>query len=1011
MTKRHNLSWHWSISLLIYAVVSVLMTWPLVANLGTSLVGHDTDIYNVYWGNWWVNEALSSGQNPYMTHHLIYPQGFDLTTFAFSPLLAVSSFPLSWIFSPVVAYNLIVLLTTILTCVAMDALVRYLTGNAGAALVAGMTLGFAPCLAAQRVAHLNLSVVAWLPWAALTLTRIVREAKIRDSVLFAVTVGLATLTRLHVGALTLMFSGLYLAGLLLVERKLFSRRVVLLVLLAGLLCLLVLSPLLIRLQRALSQPGGENLLREGEGKDQTDLLAYVVPTPRHPIWGALTKPLYEQQIRRNIRYWAFLGFVPLALCCYALLSRPKQSLPWALVGLFFFLLALGPFLAVGGTVYNDIKLPYSLAPGWFSAIGFDAPRRFDLAMMPAFSVLVGLACAQISTRVRTPWLSAVFASVILFEYLVLPLPLVSLPPHSPFYDQMAQDTQQYAVVDLPLRRAEGEIHRYYQTIHHKPIVGGWDHRVPPSAFSFVNSNPLLSVWREDIPGIISLPTALTDLAQANVRYIILHKNQLRGFPEGMRSLFLTMRPVYEDSSIYVLSTSAQDPRNYSIAHSFPNGPDLIRPTVILDRQGAIPTLDVDTCWLPGTGQNEPDTCKIVLHGPDGTQIDIAQKTISSLKNEPACQEWSLELDLPIQAGPYRINIEPSTGGHSLDTWSLEVPIQVVSDSDKGDIPFLGSRFPVTFDAPIEMLGYHLEAGKDILWVDLYWRALIDHDRAYVLFAQLLNPVTQEQVIPTSDGILPTIQWTAGDIVHERRILPINDIPQGQYVLGIGLYPYGNPEERIAAFDADGRQWSGNQAILDIPILALPDTLQGTPVSREDRIVVYTSAGTRESRDAQQWVDAQFGEIARLQGYSLDAQQVVFGESLPVTLYWEANNDEPLSVDYTVFVHILNESGQVIAQHDGKPASGTRPIYTWRPGDIIPDTHEMVWLADSYEGRATIAVGLYDLTTQQRVPAYNADRTPLADNRVLLGPIEFLPAEPRSDSSRESTRTAYKGDHP
>ena len=986
-------AWHWSISLLIYAVVSVLMTWPLVANLGTSLAGHDRDIYNVYWGNWWVNEALSSGQNPYMTHHLIYPVGFDLTTFAFSPLLAVLSFPLSWVFSPVVAYNLIVLLTTILSCVAMDSLVRYLTKNAGAALVAGMTLGFAPALVGQRLGHLNLSVVSWIPWAALALTRIVREAKVRDVVLFVVTIGLATLTRLHVGALTLMFSGLYLAGLLLVEYKRLSRRVTYLLLLAGLLCLLILSPLLFHLQRALSQPGGENLLREAVEGNQTDLLAYVVPPPRHPIWGALTRPIYEQRLTRSIRYSAFLGFVPLALCCYALLSRPKQSLPWVLPGLFFFLLALGPFLYVGGRAYENIRLPYSLASGWFSAIGFDVSQRFDLALMPALSVLVGLACARISTRVRMPWLSAAFVLAILFEYLILPLPLMSLPPDSPFYDQMARDTQQYAVVDLPLRRVEGKIHRYYQTIHHKPIVGGWGHRVPPSAFSFIDSNPLLSVWREDIPGIVSLPPALADLAQSNVRYIVLHKDQLRRVPEGTRSMFLTLQPAYQDPSLCVFSTDAQDAQNYNIAHSSPNGPDLIRPTVILDRQGAIPTLAIQTCWLPGTGQNEPDTCKIVVHGPDGTEIDIAQKTISSLKNEPACQEWSLELDLPIQDGPYRISIEPSTGGYSLDTWLLEVPVQVVSDSDKGDIPFLGSRFPVTFDAPVEMLGYRLEAGKDILWVDLYWRALADHDRAYVLFAQLLNPVTRDQVAGAGDELLHTIQWTEGDLVHEWRILAVNDIPQGQYVLGIGLYPSDKPGERIPAFDADGRQWSGNQAILDVPILALPDTLQGTPVSQEDRIVVYTSAGSTESRDAQQWVGAQFGEIARLQGYSVDAQQVVFGESLPVTLYWEANNDEPLSVDYTVFVHILNESGQVIAQHDGKPANGTRPIYTWQPGDIIPDTHEMVWLTDSYEGRATIAVGLYDLTTQQRVPGYSEDGKRLPNDSLLLTPIEFTGAGP------------------
>ena len=109
MTKQQkSRSWHWAISWLVYALVSVLMTWPLLGNLDKLLAGQDADIYNVYWGNWWVSKALLNGENPYMTSHLIYPVGFDLTTFAFSPFLAVLWFPLSRITSSIAAYNLVV---------------------------------------------------------------------------------------------------------------------------------------------------------------------------------------------------------------------------------------------------------------------------------------------------------------------------------------------------------------------------------------------------------------------------------------------------------------------------------------------------------------------------------------------------------------------------------------------------------------------------------------------------------------------------------------------------------------------------------------------------------------------------------------------------------------------------------------------------------------------------------------------------------------------------------------
>lgn len=203
----------------LYAALSVLMTWPLAANLGTKLAGRDTDLFNVYWGNWWVRTALLNGQSPYFTTHLIYPIGFDLTTFAFSPFLALLWTPLDWLFGATVAYNLVVLATTVMTCMSTYYLLQYLTASPWAALVGGILVGFAPCLAGERTARLNLSVVFWLPLASLFLTRLLREARWRDVVLLALTIVLAFLTRLHMGILTCMFAGVYLIGLWLVERK------------------------------------------------------------------------------------------------------------------------------------------------------------------------------------------------------------------------------------------------------------------------------------------------------------------------------------------------------------------------------------------------------------------------------------------------------------------------------------------------------------------------------------------------------------------------------------------------------------------------------------------------------------------------------------------------------------------------------------------------------------------------------------------------------------------------
>jgi hypothetical protein len=327
--------------------------------------------------------------------------------------------------------------------------------------------------------------------------------------------------------------------------------------LAALICLVLLSPLLVHAYLSLQQPGAESLVRTGAGEHQTDLLAYVLPMPQHPLFGAWTATIYDR-LAINQRYWAYLGILPLLLVLHAAVTRPRQALPWMLAGLSTFLLALGPYLRLHGEAFPTIRLPYSWAEDLFSTIGLNWPNRFNLALMVSVSALVGIACAQafgrISARHKGTSLLVLISLLVLAEYLVVPLPTTSPPPHSAFYDRMAQDPEPYAIVDLPLTRSDGEIHRYYQTLHHKPIVGGWDHRVPASASGFMAANPLLAEWLgEDQSGRpLDLDGALSQLAAAGVHYIVIHKPQIKAIPEGLRALLTTLKPVFQDCSILVL---------------------------------------------------------------------------------------------------------------------------------------------------------------------------------------------------------------------------------------------------------------------------------------------------------------------------------------------------------------------------------------------------------------------------------------------------------------------------
>jgi len=94
----------------------------------------------------------------------------------------------------------------------------------------------------------------------------------------------------------------------------------------------------------------------------------------------------------------------------------------------------------------------------------------------------------------------------------------------------------------------------------------------------------------------------------------------------------------------------------------------------------------------------------------------------------------------------------------------------------------------------------------------------------------------------------------------------------------------------------------------------------------------------------------------------------------LTLYWQTS--APLDAEYTVFVHSLNAQGELVGQADGPPVANHYPTTVWRSGEIVQDSR-LVPPGERY------LVGLYDPATGERLPAFAADGTRLADDAVVL----------------------------
>lgn len=125
-----------------------------------------------------------------------------------------------------------------------------------------------------------------------------------------------------------------------------------------------------------------------------------------------------------------------------------------------------------------------------------------------------------------------------------------------------------------------------------------------------------------------------------------------------------------------------------------------------------------------------------------------------------------------------------------------------------------------------------------------------------------------------------------------------------------------------------------------------------------------------------------GAYVTVNGVPVDLNQPVSispGSAVDVTLVWQAL--QPIPDHYTVFVHLLDENGALVAQHDGIPVLGTRPTATWEANERLLDWHPIAMPAEMTAGDGRIVVGLYQTETLRRQTFANGqDAVPIATVR-------------------------------
>ena len=107
--------------------------------------------------------------------------------------------------------------------------------------------------------------------------------------------------------------------------------------------------------------------------------------------------------------------------------------------------------------------------------------------------------------------------------------------------------------------------------------------------------------------------------------------------------------------------------------------------------------------------------------------------------------------------------------------------------------------------------------------------------------------------------------------------------------------------------------------------------------------------------------ANWDNRIRLLGYDLDRPSYQPGDTIHLTLYYEALAD--MDADYTAFVQLLGEhnpatNGPLWAGYDSEPCQRFYPTSIWTPGEVIRDQISFTIPPETPAGVYELYTGFY-----------------------------------------------------
>jgi hypothetical protein len=479
--------------------LTILLTWPQALYLGSRVAAHNDPLLSI-WRLSWIAHVLPRDPQHLIDGNIFTPHVRTLAYSDATLLEGLIAAPWLWAHvNPVFVYNVLLLGGIVLSGVGMFVLVRHLSGNADAALVAAAVFTLLPYRILHFM-HLELQWTMWMPLTLWAVHRLFETGSIRYGIATGALLVLQAISSLYYGVFLGIIVAVLTILLAIADRGRFRR---------ALVPLGVGAAIALAAGAAYALPYVANTAVLGvrpRGEVATfsaRLTSYVTAPQENWLWGWTAFRFDGDELR------LFPGIAAVVLAALAAGLRRRR----AIVVLYFIVMAVAVAFSLG---FNNPAYRFLYAHVW-PMQGFRAPARFAILAGCALAVLAGFGFDFLQqrlsrTRTRSGLLIAVLVAIGI-ECGSAPMRLEELPRQVPDVYRFLRILDPAVIIELPILDWDlAPVYMYWSTQHWHRLVNGYSGFAPPD-------------YAETLTRLRGFPDdrSIERLRRLNVRYIVVHE--------------------------------------------------------------------------------------------------------------------------------------------------------------------------------------------------------------------------------------------------------------------------------------------------------------------------------------------------------------------------------------------------------------------------------------------------------------------------------------------------------